>query len=242
MSTESPKLAYWENYFAQRKGKVYEFYGDYGTLRGAVREALGALASPNPTILMAGCGNSEISAEMYDDGFENITNIDFSKFCIEEMLRKHSKKRPHMKWLEMDMTKTSFPEASFDVVFDKAGLYSLMDEKLCGIKFLAEVRRLTKLGGIYICVTLMTQDLIGLIFRVFRANWEVSFAVLPVDKNEHGQPIQPFLIIAKKTESGVAQIAGFDHKEYADRSTGQLLEAVAGMLIGENKERLEKGK
>ena len=26
-----------------------------------------------------GCGNSELSAQLYDDGFTNIVNIDFSK-------------------------------------------------------------------------------------------------------------------------------------------------------------------
>jgi hypothetical protein len=30
-------------------------------------------------VLVVGCGNSELSAQMYDDGFTDITNIDFSK-------------------------------------------------------------------------------------------------------------------------------------------------------------------
>ena len=30
-------------------------------------------------LLVVGCGNSELSAQLYDDGFTNIVNIDFSK-------------------------------------------------------------------------------------------------------------------------------------------------------------------
>lgn len=34
---------------------------------------------------MLGCGNSELSQKMYDDGFENIVNIDISDVVIEQM-------------------------------------------------------------------------------------------------------------------------------------------------------------
>ena len=40
----------------------------------------------------------------YDAGCRAITNIDFSKVCIKEMLMKNLRQRPHMKWLVMDMT------------------------------------------------------------------------------------------------------------------------------------------
>ena len=42
----------------------------------------------------------------YDAGSQNITNIDFSKICIREMMTKNLRPRPHMKWLVMDMTST----------------------------------------------------------------------------------------------------------------------------------------
>lgn len=42
----------------------------------------------------------------YDAGCQNLTNIDFSKICIREMMTKNLRHRPHMKWLVMDMTST----------------------------------------------------------------------------------------------------------------------------------------
>ena len=42
----------------------------------------------------------------YDEGCTHITNVDFSKTVIKEMMLKNLRKRPLMKWLVMDMTKT----------------------------------------------------------------------------------------------------------------------------------------
>lgn len=40
----------------------------------------------------------------YDAGCRSITNIDFSKICIKEMMVKTLRQRPQMKWIVMDMT------------------------------------------------------------------------------------------------------------------------------------------
>ena len=42
----------------------------------------------------------------YDEGCTAITNIDFSKPVIKEMMAKNLRKRPLMKWQVMDMTQT----------------------------------------------------------------------------------------------------------------------------------------
>lgn len=47
-----------------------------------------------------------VSNARYDEGCTGITNIDFSKPVIKEMMLKNLRKRPLMKWLVMDMTKT----------------------------------------------------------------------------------------------------------------------------------------
>ncbi len=42
----------------------------------------------------------------YDDGITNITNIDFSRGVIRDMMVKNLRSRPSMRWLVMDMTET----------------------------------------------------------------------------------------------------------------------------------------
>ena len=49
----------------------------------------------------------------YDDGCTGVTNIDFSKGVIKEMMLKNLRQRPLMKWQVMDMTQTkASPSAS----------------------------------------------------------------------------------------------------------------------------------
>ena len=66
----------------QRGAKPFEWYSDWRQLRPLFRVAVAAGSSPPPhggRLLVVGCGNSELSAQLYDDGFTNIVNIDFSK-------------------------------------------------------------------------------------------------------------------------------------------------------------------
>uniref|UniRef100_A0A915B5J0 Methyltransferase type 11 domain-containing protein n=1 Tax=Parascaris univalens TaxID=6257 RepID=A0A915B5J0_PARUN len=64
---------------------------------------------------------------LYELGFHNITNVDFSSVLVE----KFSTTYPHMKWICDDMRALkSLPTCSFDVVIEKASIDSLTaDEK-----------------------------------------------------------------------------------------------------------------
>ena len=77
-------------------------------------------------ILIVGCGNSSLSADLYDAGFIHITNIDFSPVVIEKMKMLNENDRPGMKWVVQDMTDLQFRAGSFDVVLDKASMDALM--------------------------------------------------------------------------------------------------------------------
>lgn len=103
------QVKYWDLFFRARNGRAIEWYSDWTDLQGY----LAMLVPKNNNtksrdnvvkILVAGCGNSELSAHMYDVGWHNITNVDFSKVVIAEMLRLHVRSRPHMRWQVMDMT------------------------------------------------------------------------------------------------------------------------------------------
>lgn len=94
---------YWDSFFKKRNSLPFEWYGEWNELRSHLEEA----CSSEDQILNMGCGNSELTAHMYDAGIQKITNIDFSKIVIMEMLRKHVRLRPKMRWLTMDMTKTN---------------------------------------------------------------------------------------------------------------------------------------
>lgn len=112
--------SYWEERFTDEE--EYDWLLTYEQLQ----THLIPLLEVTEKILIVGCGNSRLSACLYDAGFTNITNIDFSDIVIKKMKLLHGEVRPLMKWIFMDMTDLQFEHSSFDVVIDKASMDALM--------------------------------------------------------------------------------------------------------------------
>lgn len=98
----------WDKFFTIRGGDdSFEWYAEWPQLRDPL---LSHLSNINiPQILVPGCGNSRLSEHLYDAGFPAITNIDFSKVVISDMLRRNIRLRPDMRWRVMDMTTMQVP-------------------------------------------------------------------------------------------------------------------------------------
>ena len=99
-------------------------------------------------ILMFGCGNADLSADMYDHGYKNITNVDFSKVVIEQMVKRNSVERPRMTWKVVNITDMSvFKTDTFDIILDKSAIDSLFctdDYILQVASMLKEAQRVLK--------------------------------------------------------------------------------------------------
>ena len=98
---------------------------------------------------MAGCGNSELSADLFDYGLPNVTSIDFSSVAIHQMAQRNAA-RTGMEWAEMDVCAMALPPSCFELVVDKG----LLDSLLCGEEgvhrassALADIARVLKTGG-----------------------------------------------------------------------------------------------
>ena len=93
----------------------------------SVRDLLRPLLRPEHKILHLGCGNSDLSRDLYMDGYHHITNIDFSQASITAQ-RERNKDCPEMTWLVMDMLelKQHFACEEFDIVLDKCTLDALV--------------------------------------------------------------------------------------------------------------------
>lgn len=106
---------YWDGRFSKEDN--FEWCKSYVEFKDLIHEHV----RKTDSILMLGCGNSMLSADMYKDGYRNIVNIDFSPVVIENMKRK-CQALIGMQWMIMDITKMTFVPSSFDVIIEKATL------------------------------------------------------------------------------------------------------------------------
>ncbi|KAM7055274.1 eEF1A lysine and N-terminal methyltransferase isoform 2-T2 [Molossus nigricans] len=124
-SKEFGSVDYWEKFFQQRGKKAFEWYGTYLELCGVLHKYI----KPREKVLVIGCGNSELSEQLYDVGYQDIMNIDISEVVIKQMKERNANRRPQMSFLKMDMTQMEFPDASFQVVLDKGTLDAVLTDE-----------------------------------------------------------------------------------------------------------------
>ncbi|KAL8486884.1 hypothetical protein ACS0TY_023540 [Phlomoides rotata] len=203
----------WDKFFTLRgSDDTFEWYAEWPQLESLLttqlsfksREELDSAGAPEVSILVPGCGNSKLSEHLYDAGFKNITNVDFSKVVISDMLSRNVRLRPEMKWRVMDMTSMQFANETFDAIVDKGGLDALMEPKLgseLGYLYLFEVKRIIKAGGKYVCLTLAEAHVLDLLFLIFRFGWKMSLYSIP--PSSRNLELHTFMVVAEK-DSGAA--------------------------------------
>ncbi|CAG8442169.1 10345_t:CDS:10 [Acaulospora morrowiae] len=114
---------YWEKRYSEESpATTFDWFKTFQDLKLLFDKHL-----PNKEIkiLMLGCGNSTLSEDMYDEGYHNIVNVDFSETVIENM-KNRCVDRTGMTWLVMDIRDLKFLDEEFDVVIDKGTMDALM--------------------------------------------------------------------------------------------------------------------
>lgn len=152
---------YWDDFFKKRGKNAFEWYGEYPQLCGIMHKYI----KTNDNVLHVGCGNSALSADLYDRGIESIVNVDLSEVVISRM-SEANKDRPKMTWAVGDVTDLKdHQDGSFSVVLDKGTLDALFaDTEIATVvsvrRMFCEVSRVLKFGGRYVCFSL-SQDFIA---------------------------------------------------------------------------------
>ncbi|KAF8697143.1 hypothetical protein HU200_036137 [Digitaria exilis] len=233
----------WDKFFALRgTGDNFEWYAEWPSLRdpllallgdrGAAAEA-GAAA---PEILVPACGSSALSERLYDAGFRRITNVDFSRVVVADMLRRHARARPEMRWRIMDITNMQFADGSFDVILDKGGLDALMEPgagtKL-GTKYLNEAKRVLKSGGKFVCLTLAESHVLALLLSEFRFGWDMNIQAIASESSKKSA-FQTFMVIIVKGKMGVVQTIKSSLDQSAEYCNMKQANAVIRALGNEN--------
>lgn len=200
---EFSQKEYWEDFFAKRKN-AFEWYGEYAD----ICELLHKYCKFSDNILMSGCGNSNLSEDMFDVGYSNIVNIDISDVVIKQM---NAKKKASMSYLQMDIKNTTFDDDEFSVVIDKGTLdaiYSHENEATCTDMF-EEILRILKVGGRYICITLAQEHILNSLLSFFPQSFcvrvhEVNITKTNADAGGLGSKLPVFVFVCTKMRSILA--------------------------------------
>ncbi|KAL5633345.1 hypothetical protein ACGC1H_003741 [Rhizoctonia solani] len=111
---------YWDERYQSEEGRQpFDWFKSYKDIKEILEVYI---PRKNVRILMLGCGNSTLSEDMYQDGYQNIVNIDFSPVVIQHMRSAY----PHMEWLEMDIRDLKFEAETFDILIDKGTMDAML--------------------------------------------------------------------------------------------------------------------
>ncbi|XP_015687502.1 eEF1A lysine and N-terminal methyltransferase isoform X2 [Protobothrops mucrosquamatus] len=178
---------YWDRFFRKRGERAFEWYGEWS---GGLGSTLGRYLRLRDSILVVGCGNSELSEQLYDEGYHNIISVDINEQVVKQMQERSTQLRPKMTYMVMDVLQMDFPDEHFQVVFDKGTLDTLLtDGEETSLKraerMFAEIGRVLQFGGRYLCVSLAQAHVLKAAVEYFsQEGWMVRVHQVPGQKTD----------------------------------------------------------
>jgi ubiquinone/menaquinone biosynthesis C-methylase UbiE len=143
---------YWEDRYDEQNGTTFDWLEDYESIKPIIDNLN---IKKESRILNVGCGNSEFSEKMYDEGFTHNYNIDICQNVIDYM-KSRNKDKKGLHYDVMDVCDMAYKDETFDLIVDK----STIDALLCGdhsfmvvAKMLKEISRVLKTGGYYVIIS-----------------------------------------------------------------------------------------
>ena len=213
-------ISYWEERYKNTEDSTFDWLENYSTLKEII-DSLN-ISKECGKILNLGCGNSEFSENMYDDGYHHIKNIDISQNVIN-LMNSRVKDRKEMTYEVMDVRDIKYEDNFFDLAIDK----STMDALLCGdnsfvnvAKMIKEIQRVLKVGGYYMIISYGAPK-----YRLMHLNRKFEkfkIEILKVEKDyveEDGYDKHHYIYLCQKLEE-----ADEISKKYFDETIEELIE------------------
>eukprot|EP00976_Prorocentrum_cordatum_P099925 1192030-Prorocentrum_minimum.AAC.7 len=103
--SETIEVQYWDDLFEAQAGEATEWLVSYPTIAPHILPHM----ESHHKILVIGCGNSDLSTGLYEDGFRNITSMDISPVVIQQMKQRFGN-YSEMRWDVEDVMEMSYPD------------------------------------------------------------------------------------------------------------------------------------
>ena len=187
---------YWEKRYETQKGETFDWLEDYNSLKPIIKN----LGLKNDAfILNIGCGNSEFSEKMYNDGFKNNYNIDICENVINYM-KERNKDKKGLNYQVMDVRDMKgFKDETFDFIIDK----STLDALLCGensfvdvVYMTKEISRILKVGGIYFIISYGKPE--NRLLHLQRKHLAFNIQVIELKQKTGNENSLHFIYVCKK--------------------------------------------
>ena len=211
-------IKYWEQRYKDTGYSTFDWLENYPTLKEIIYSL--NISKETGKILNLGCGNSEFSENMYDDGFHNIKNIDISKNVIK-LMSERNKDRTEMTYEVMDVRDIKYESNYFDLAIDKSTIDALLcgDEAFINVaKMIKEVQRVLKVGGYYMIISYGAPD--DRIIHLKRKFEKFKIEILKIEKDyveEKGYDNYHYIYLCQKLE-GADEVS----KQFFDETIKEL--------------------
>ena len=212
-------IKYWEQRYKDTEYTTFDWLENYQTLKEIIYSL--NISKETGKILNLGCGNSEFSENMYDDGFHNIKNIDISKNVIK-LMSERNKDRTEMTYEVMDVRDIKYESNYFDLAIDKSTIDALLcgDEAFINVaKMIKEVQRILKVGGYYMIISYGAPD--DRIIHLKRKFEKFKIEILKIEKDyveEDGYDNFHYIYLCQKLE-GADEVS----KQFFDETIEELI-------------------
>ena len=212
-------IKYWEQRYKDTEYTTFDWLENYQTLKEIIYSL--NISKEAGKILNLGCGNSEFSENMYDDGFHNIKNIDISKNVIK-LMSERNKDRTEMTYEVMDVRDIKYESNYFDLAIDKSTIDALLcgDEAFINVaKMIKEVQRILKVGGYYMIISYGAPD--DRLIHLKRKFEKFKIEILKIEKDyveEDGYDNFHYIYLCQKLE-GADEVS----KQFFDETIEELI-------------------
>ncbi|OHT16231.1 Phosphoethanolamine N-methyltransferase-related protein [Tritrichomonas foetus] len=169
---EFGETEYWDDRYKKEEDKLFDWYFDWNRVSKLLTQYTN---NHKEKVLVLGCGNSPLSADLLDDGFSSVYSIDVSSVVIEKMKEIYKDKK-NLYWETMNCAELKYDSNFFDLCLDKGTL----DAVVCSVKdqelvknTLEEVYRTLKPGGFFISITFGPPSRRLPFFNLVKLDWKL---------------------------------------------------------------------
>lgn len=188
--------SYWDNRYKNDTG-LYDWYFNWWRVSPLLKNYI---EDRKNNVLVLGCGNSTMSADMVKDGFQKVYNIDISSVVIDNM-KNTFKDEPKLIWEEMNCAVLKYNDNFFDLCIDKGTLDAIVcnsDDINLMRDSLKEIYRTLKPGGRFISITFGSPSRRLPFYTLEKLEWKMLPPLQMKQEEDDERDIHHFIYIFEK--------------------------------------------